>query len=49
MAQIGEPDVEPGGAEVIRHPCVQPEAVVREGPVHEKDRGTAIAMGAQAM
>src|SRR5438270_11498945 len=49
MAQIGEPDVEPGGAEKIRHPCVQPEAVVGECPVHEDNGGAAIAIGAQAV
>src|SRR6266436_1271357 len=56
MAHVGEPHVEPGGTKKMRHPAggrsvtgVQPEAVVREGTVHEEDGGAAIAMGTQPM
>src|SRR2546423_12663162 len=48
MAQIGEPDVEAGGAEKIRHPCVQPEAEASECPAHETNSGAPIANRARA-
>src|SRR2546423_7379683 len=47
MAQIGEPDVEPGGAEKVREPCVQPEPMIRKRAMDQEHRGAAIAIGTQ--
>jgi len=49
MPQVGEPDVEPRGAEKMRHPCVQPEAVVGKGAMDEEHSRAAIAIGTQAV
>jgi len=50
MAQVGEPDVEPLGAEEVRQPAagaVQECAMVREGAVHQQDCRATVAVGAQ--
>ena len=56
LMQIGEPDVQSRGAEKVRHSArrgavgrTQPEAMVREGAVHEQDRGAPVTKGAQTV
>src|SRR6266540_3624231 len=46
MPQVGEPHVEPRGAEKMRHPGVQPEAMVGKGAMDEENSRAAIAIGA---
>jgi len=50
VAQVGEPDVEPGGAEEVRHAPgrrsvrgMQPEPMVRKGAMDEQHRWTPVA------
>jgi len=50
MAQVREPHVVALGAKEVCQPssiAVQPGPVVREGAVHEEDRGPPIAVGAE--
>src|SRR5260370_11774954 len=49
MPQVGEPDVEPRGAEKMRHPGVQPEAVVGKGAMDEENSRAAIPIGANSV